>query len=84
MIENNPVIRKVWNDWIEKDRELSGMTKEERLDYCKDYQWVYPKETKGFVDLESLYSSVHYRSNREEFSIQCIVTEQVNEIKTFL
>lgn len=67
LIENNPVIRKVWNDWIEKDRELSGMTKEERLDYCKDFQWVYPKETKGFVDLESLYSSVHHRSNREEF-----------------
>ena len=67
LIENNPVIRKVWNDWIEKDRELSGMTKEERLDYCKDFQWVYPKETKGFVDLESLYSSVHHKSNREEF-----------------
>ncbi|MBR0519415.1 hypothetical protein IJJ97_06460 [bacterium] len=67
LIENNPVIRKVWNDWFEKDRELSGMTKEERLDYCKDFQWVYPKETKGFVDLESIYSSVHHKSNREEF-----------------
>ena len=67
MIENNPVIRKVWNDWMKKDRELSVMTKEERLDYCKDYQWVYPKETKRFVDLESIYSSVHHKSNREEF-----------------
>lgn len=67
MIENNPVIRKVWNDWMKKDRELSLMTKEERLDYCKDYQWVYPKETKRFVDLESIYSSVHHKSNREEF-----------------
>ena len=67
LIENNPVIRKVWNDWMKKDRELSVMTKEERLDYCKDYQWVYPKETKRFVDLESIYSSVHHKSNREEF-----------------
>ena len=67
MIENNPVIRKVWNDWMEKDRELSVMTKEERLDYCKEFQWVYPKETKGFVDLEAIYSSVHHKSNREEF-----------------
>ena len=67
LIENNPVIRKVWNDWMKKDRVLSLMTKEERLDYCKDYQWVYPKETKRFVDLESIYSSVHHKSNREEF-----------------
>ena len=67
LIENNPVIRKVWNDWMKKDRELSLMTKEERLDYCKDYQWVYPKETKRFVDLEAIYSSVHHKSNREEF-----------------
>ena len=67
LIENNPVIRKVWNDWMKKDRELSVMTKEERLDYCKDYQWVYPKETKRFVDLEAIYSSVHHKSNREEF-----------------
>ena len=67
LIENNPVIRKVWVEWLEKDRELSGMTKEKRLDYCKEFQWVYPKETKRFVDLESLYSSIHQKSNREEF-----------------
>lgn len=67
LIENNPVIRKVWGEWVEKDKELSEMTKEKRLDYCKGFQWVYPKETKGFVDLESLYSSVHHKSNREEF-----------------
>ena len=67
LIENNPVIRKVWSEWVVKDRELSGMTKEERMDYCKRYQWVYPKETNRMVDLESLYSSVHYRRNREEF-----------------
>ena len=67
LIENNPVIRKVWNEWVEKDRELSGMTREERLDYCKRYQWVYPKETKRMVDLEALYSSVHHKRNREEF-----------------
>ena len=67
LIENNPVIRKVWDEWVKKDKELSEMTKEERLDYCKEFQWVYPKETKRFVDLESLYSSVHQKSNREEF-----------------
>ena len=67
LIENNPVIKKVWNEWIEKDRDLSGMTEEERLDYCKDFQWVYPKETKRLVDLEALYSSVHHKTNRDEF-----------------
>ena len=67
LIENNPIIKKVWNEWLEKDKELSEMTKEERLDYCKNYQWVYPKETKRLVELESLYSSVHHKKNREEF-----------------
>lgn len=67
LIENNPIIKKVWNEWLEKDKELSDKTKEERLDYCKNYQWVYPKETKRMVDLEALYSSIHHRRNREEF-----------------
>ena len=67
LIENNPVIKKVWNEWVEKDRDLSGMTEEERLDYCKEFHWVYPKETKRFVDLEALYSSVHHKTNRDEF-----------------
>lgn len=67
LMENNPVIRKVWNEWVEKDKELSTMTKKERLDYCKNFQWVYPKETKRMVELESLYSSVHHTRNREEF-----------------
>ena len=40
LIENNPVINRVWNEWIDKDRELSVMTKEERLDCCSDYQWL--------------------------------------------
>ena len=67
LIENNPVIRKVWDEWLVKDKALSEMTKEDRLDYCKKFQWVYPKETKRLVDLEALYSSVHYKRNREEF-----------------
>ena len=68
LIENNPVINRVWNEWIEKDRELSVMTKEERLGCYSDYQWLFPKKKSGkMVELESLYSSVHQRSNREEF-----------------
>lgn len=67
LMENNPVINKIWDEWSEKDKELSGMTREERLKLCEGYQWLYPKETKRFVELESLYSSVHQRSNREEF-----------------
>ena len=66
-MENNPVINRIWNEWLEKDKELSTMTVEERLKLCEGYQWLYPKETKRFVELESLYSSVHWRSNREEF-----------------
>lgn len=66
-MENNPVINRIWKEWLEKDRELSEMSKEERLKLCESYQWLYPKETKRFVELESLYSSVHHRSNREEF-----------------
>lgn len=67
LMENNPVINRIWNEWSEKDKELSEMTREERLELCEGYQWLYPKETKRFVELESLYSSVHWRSNREEF-----------------
>jgi len=66
-IENNPVIHRMWKEWSEKDRELSEKSKEERLNYCKNYQWVYPKQTKRMVELESLYSSVRHRWNREEF-----------------
>lgn len=68
LLENNPVINRIWNEWIEKDRKLSVMTKEERLGCCIDYQWLFPKKKPGkMVELESLYSSVHYRSNRKEF-----------------
>ena len=66
-IENNPVTNRIWNEWLKLDEELSGMSKEKRLKLCEGYQWLYPKETKRFVELESLYSSVHRRSNREEF-----------------
>lgn len=67
LIENNPVIRKAWNEWVKKDLELSKMTKGGRLSICERYQWVYPKETERMVDLEALYSSVHHKRNREEF-----------------
>ena len=30
---------------LEKDRDLSNMTKEERLEVVSGFQWVYPKET---------------------------------------
>ena len=28
-IEDNPLIHRIWNEWMERDRELSNMTKEE-------------------------------------------------------
>lgn len=68
LLENNPVINRIWNEWIDKDRELSVMTKEERLGCCSDYQWLFPKKKPGkMVELESLYNSVHQKSNRTEF-----------------
>ena len=67
IIENNPVTRKLWKEWCEKDKELSLLTKEERDEISKRYQWIFPKEETDFVDLESLYSSVHVKSNREKF-----------------
>ena len=66
-IEDNPLIHRIWNEWMERDRELSNMTKEERLEFVSRFQWVFPKKTKRMVELEALYSSVHYRHNREEF-----------------
>ena len=66
-IEDNPLIHRIWNEWMERDRELSNMTKEERLEFVSRFQWVFPKETKRMVELEALYSSAHYRHNREEF-----------------
>ena len=67
-MENNPVINRIWNEWIEKDKELSWMTKEKRLDCCRNYQWIFPKKKPGkMVELEALYSSVHHKSNREDF-----------------
>ena len=68
LLENNPVINRIWNEWIERDRDLSLMTKEERLCCCSNYQWLFPKKKPGkMVELESLYSSVHQKSNRTEF-----------------
>ena len=58
---------KAWKEWIEEDKKLSSMTKEERNKICKDNQWVFKKETIRFVDLECLYSSNRTRHNREEF-----------------
>lgn len=67
VIENNPLLNRIWGEWRKKDEEFSGMTEDERLDYCSRFQWLYPKETKRMVTLEALYSSVHWRRNREEF-----------------
>lgn len=60
------MVKQLWIDWLEKDKELSEMTEQERKELCKDYQWVCPK-TKHLVELESIYSSTHFRRNRIEF-----------------
>ena len=67
ILDNNPVIRKLWNEWCEKDKELSLLTEEERMNLVSQYQWIFPKEESDFVDLESLYTRKHIRSNREKF-----------------
>ena len=67
ILDNNPVIRKLWNEWCEKDKELSLLTEEERVNLVSQYQWIFPKEESDFVDLESLYTRKHIRSNREKF-----------------
>ena len=68
LLEDNPVVSRIWKEWIEKDIELSLMSVEERLDCCRKYQWLFPKKKPGkIVELESIYSSVHQRSNRDEF-----------------
>lgn len=67
ILDNNSVIRKLWNEWCEKDKELSLLTEEERMNLVSQYQWIFPKEESDFVDLESLYTRKHIRSNREKF-----------------
>ena len=67
ILENNPVIRKLWKEWCKKDKELSLLTKKERDEISKRYQWLFPKEKTDFVDLEPLYTSAHLNSNREKF-----------------
>ena len=67
ILDNNPVIRKLWNEWCEKDKKLSLLTEEERMNLVSQYQWIFPKEESDFVDLESLYTRKHIRSNREKF-----------------
>lgn len=66
-IENNPLIKRIWKEWGEKDKLLSAMTRDERIKQVSGYQWLYPKETKRMVELEALYSSVHHKRNRDEF-----------------
>lgn len=66
MMENNPVINRIWNEWLKRDKELSLMTEQERRKLCEDYQWLFQK-AKSLVDMEALYSSVHIGHNREEF-----------------
>jgi len=67
IFDNNPIIRKLWNEWCEKDQELSLLSEEERMNYVSQYQWIFPKEESDFVDLESLYTRKHIKSNREKF-----------------
>lgn len=67
ILDNNPVIRKLWNEWCVKDKELSLLTEEERMNLVSQYQWIFPKEESDFIDLESLYTRKHIRSNREKF-----------------
>lgn len=61
-VEDNPLTRRIWDEWLERFRELSEKTEKERLDLCEGYQWLFPKRD-GVVNLESLYKSVHVRSN---------------------
>ena len=74
------MVSRIWKEWIEKDIELSLMSVEERLDWCRKYQWLFPKKKPGkIVELESIYSSVHQRSNRDEFKSQEDIQEDVQE-----
>ena len=66
VIENNPVINRVWNEWLVLDQELSSLSKEKRMELYERYQWIFKKEKKGFVELEALYSSNRHKHNREE------------------
>ena len=67
IIENNPVTRKLWKEWCKEDKRLSLLTKEERDEIARKYQWMFPKEDTDFVDLECPFSSVHVKTNREKF-----------------
>lgn len=66
VIENNPVINRVWNEWQVLDQKLSSLSKEKRMELYERYQWIFKKEKKGFVELEALYSSNRHKHNREE------------------
>ena len=65
-MEDNPVVCRIWKEWLEKDKDLCNLTKEERLDYCRKNQWIFPKRD-NLVNLECLYNSVHIKTNREKF-----------------
>lgn len=78
ILDNNPVTRKLWNEWCEKDKELSLLTEEERMNLVSQYQWIFPKEESVFVDLESLYTRKHINSNREKFHrFFCVVCNRM-------
>lgn len=78
IIDNNPVTRKLWTEWCEKDKELSLLTEEERMNLVSQYQWIFPKEESDFVDLESLYTRKHINSNREKFHrFFCVVCNRM-------
>ena len=78
ILDNNPVTRKLWNEWCEKDKELSLLTEEERMNLVSQYQWIFPKEESDYVDLESLYTRKHIKSNREKFHrFFCVVCNRM-------
>ena len=41
MMENNPVINRVWNEWLVLDQELSSLSKEKRMKLYEGYQWIF-------------------------------------------
>lgn len=66
-IEDNPIISRIWDEWMTEEKNVwSASNKDERLEICKNYQWICPKRSK-MIDLECLFDSVHLKSNREKF-----------------
>ena len=53
-IEDNPIISRIWDEWMTEEKNVwSASNKDERLEICKNYQWICPKRSK-MIDLECL------------------------------